>query len=139
MKRILVAGAAFWALAAGFTSGPVQAQNAPFAGQKPPFAGGGQADKDPAVDKLVASADKLAKQSKAKPKDTKLKAKVAEAYYQAGHTMMVSPKLSSRVKYRGALKHFRSALKYNPKHAKAQAEKKMIEDIYKSMGRPVPS
>jgi hypothetical protein len=106
--------------------------------QKPPFAGGGQSETDPAVEKLAAAAAKLEKQSKAKPKDAKLKAKVAEAYYQAGHTMMVSESLSFRVKYRGALKHFRTALKYNSKHPKALAEKKLIEDIYKQMGRPVP-
>lgn len=104
-----------------------------------PFAGGAQADvKDPAVVKLEAEAARLEKQYKAKPKDAGLKAKVAEAYYKAGHEMMMSPKLPPRVKYRGALKHFRKALAYNPKHAKAATEKKTIEDIYKQMGRPVP-
>ena len=90
-------------------------------------------------DAHAAQSPASSRHSNVEPRSEAWKAKVAEAYYQAGHTMMVSPKLSSRVKYRGALKHFRSALKYNPKHAKAQAEKKMIEDIYKSMGRPVPS
>lgn len=128
-----VAGLAVSALA-----GPAFGHNPPFAGQNPPFAGGSPNAKDPEVDKLAAAAAKLEKQSKAKPKDEKLKLKVADAYYQAGHTMMTSPKLASKVKYRGALMHFRTALKYNPKHEKAASEKKMIEDIYKSMGRPIP-
>jgi hypothetical protein len=72
------------------------------------------------------------------PKDEKLKTEVAEAHYQVGHTMMVNDSLPPRVKYPGALKHFTHALALNPKHAKAAEEKKMIEDIYKQMGRPVP-
>jgi len=104
-----------------------------------PFAGGGQADaKDPAVDKLEANAVKLEKQFKAKPKDVKLKLKVADAFYQTGHAMMFSDKLGPRVKYRGALKNYRTALSYDPGHKKAAEEKKTIEDIYKSMGREVP-
>jgi hypothetical protein len=136
MNRFVAAGAAFLTLAGALSSAPCLAQGG--AAQKPPYAGGAQDEKDPDVDKLVAAAAKLEKQSKAKPKDAKLKTKVAEAYYQAGHTMMLSPKLGPRTKYRGALKHFRTALKYNPKHAKAAEEKKTIEDIYKQMGRPVP-
>ena len=110
-------------------------QNAPFAGG----AGGAAKDeKDPEVEKLIAAASKLEKASKAKPKDAKLKTKAAEAYFQAGHTCMLSPKLSPRGKYRGALVQYRKALSIDPTHKKAAEEKKMIEDIYKQMGRPVP-
>lgn len=84
--------------------------------------------------KLTALEAKLAKN----PKDAKLKAEVAEASYQVGHTMMLNPNLPPRLKYRGALKHFRRTLALNPKHPKAAAEKKTIEDVYKSMGMPVP-
>ena len=84
--------------------------------------------------KLKALEAKLAKT----PKDAKLKAQVAEANYQVGHTMMLDPKLPPRMKYRGALKHFRRTLELNPKHAKAAEEKKTIEDVYKSMGMPIP-
>jgi tetratricopeptide (TPR) repeat protein len=136
MNRILAAGAAMLVLAGALIAAPALAQGG--AGQKPPFAGGDPNAKDPEVEKLVAAAAKLEKQSNAKPKDAKLKQKVGEAYYQAGHTMMVSPKLVSKVKYPGALKLFRTALKFDPKHARAAEEKKTIEDIYKSLGRPVP-
>jgi hypothetical protein len=72
------------------------------------------------------------------PKDAKLKTEVAEANYHVGHAMMVNDSLPPRVKYRGALKHFNRALALNPKHPQAAEEKKMIVDIYRQMGRPVP-
>ena len=132
MNRWMPAGLAAVMMCALASARPAAAQNAPFAG------GGLAVEKDPAVDKLVAEAEKLDKQVKAKPKDAKLKEKTAEAHYKAGHTMMLSA-LSPRVKYRGALKHFRRCLELNPKHKEAAAEKKQIEDIYKQMGRPVPT
>jgi len=132
VNRLFWTGIAILCLAGTALSGPARA------GQGP-FVGGGQADaKDPKVTKLEAAAAKLEKQWKARPKDARLKLRVAEAYYTAGHEMMMSPKLPPRIKYRGALKHFRKALTLNPKHARAANEKKTIEDIYKSMGRPVP-
>ncbi len=108
---------------------------------KPPFAGGGGAPengKDPAVEKLEAEAAKLAK-SAGKSKDVKVRNKVADAYYSAGHTAMVSEKLGRRQKYVSALKHFRKALTFNPNHVQAKQEKDTIEAIYKSMGRPIPN
>lgn len=84
--------------------------------------------------KLKALEAKLAKS----PKDAKLKAEVAEANFQVGYTMEYDDNLPPRVKYPGALKKFNRALELNPKHAKAAAEKAQIENIYKSMGRPVP-
>ena len=84
--------------------------------------------------KLKALEAKLAK----KPNDAKLKSETAEANFQVGYTMMMDETLLPRVKYPGALKHYRRALALNPKHAKAAANKKQIEDIYKSMGRPIP-
>jgi hypothetical protein len=77
---------------------------------------------------------KLAK----KPADAKLKSAAADGNYQVGHAMMIDDNLPPRVKYPGALKHFRRALELNPKHAKAAEEKKQIEDVYKQMGREVP-
>jgi hypothetical protein len=134
MNRLVLIGLAVLCLAGSSIPGMAIGQKG-----QPPYAGGGGADaSDPDVDKLVAAAQKLEKQAKAKPKDAKLKLKVAEAFYQAGYTMMMSPKLAPRVKYRGALAHFRTTLKYNSKHVKAAQEKKKIEDIYRQMGRPVP-
>jgi hypothetical protein len=103
--------------------------------ETPPSPAGGDSAAAPSDPKVKAAEDKL----KAKPDDPKLKAAAAEANYQVGHAMMLDPELGPRVKYRGALKLFRRALELDPKHAKAAAEKKQIEDIYESMGRPVPS
>jgi hypothetical protein len=83
--------------------------------------------------KLAALEAQLAK----KP-STKLKMETAEANYQVGYAMMMNPDLPPRVKYRGALKKFKRALDLNPQHAKAAHDRKTIEDIYKSMGRPIP-
>ena len=84
--------------------------------------------------KLKALEVKLAK----KPSDAKLKSETAEANFQVGYAMMINDNLPPRMKYPGALKLYRRALVLNPKHAKAAENKKMIEDIYKQMGRPVP-
>jgi hypothetical protein len=85
--------------------------------------------------KLKALEAKLAKN----PKDAKLKKQTAEASYQVGHAMMLDPNLRPMVKYPGALKHFKRALDLDPKHAKAARDRKMIEDIYRQMGRPIPT
>jgi len=135
MNRFLVSALAVAALFA-LVGSPGFAQGAPVA----PYAGSGKPEpKDPAVEKLVANAQKLEKQLKAKPTDAKLKLKTADAWYQAGYALEYSKAgLSSKTRYRGALKHYRSALALDPKHAKAAFEKKQIEDIYRSMGIQVP-
>jgi hypothetical protein len=137
MRHVITAIAATAVLGMGVVAGPVLAQgNAPFA----PHGGTGQAAaKDPAVEKLVAKAQKLEKQLKAKPKDAKLKTQAAEAWYQAGYGQEYSKaNLSPRTRYRVALGYYRNALALNPAHKKAAAEKKQIEDIYRSMGIGVP-
>lgn len=63
---------------------------------------------------------------------------LVEATVQFGATTMVSPVLTSQVKYPKALRLFREALKLDPKHAKAREYRDLIEGIYKSMGKPVP-
>ena len=84
--------------------------------------------------KLKVLEDKLAKN----PKDAKLKTETAEANYQVGFQMEYNSNLPPREKYRGSLTKYRRALELNPKHANAAKEKKQIEDVYKSMGMPVP-
>jgi tetratricopeptide (TPR) repeat protein len=96
------------------------------------------AQTDPEVTKLEAAAVKLEKQAKAKPKDSKLKVKAAEAYYQAGYACEYSKVLAPKPRYRGALKLYRKCLELNPDHAKAAAEKKQIEDIYRGMPGGIP-
>lgn len=119
-------------LAAGLCLLPAAASHAAKPAAKPAAAAPAAGPMDEG--KLKALEAKLAK----KPTDAKLKNEVAEANYQVGHAMMVDDNLPPRVKYPGALKHFRRALELNPKHKKAEGEKKMIEEIYKSMGREIP-
>ena len=82
----------------------------------------------------VAAKAKYTKQ----PKNTNLKKNYIEATVAYGNAMMTSPVLSAKQKYPGALRLYREALKLDPKHKVALANKKTIEDIYKSMGREIP-
>lgn len=55
-----------------------------------------------------------------------------------GTVVMESPLLTPKAKYPRALNLYREALRLDPTNKEAKANKKMIEDIYRSMGRPVP-
>ncbi len=90
----------------------------------------------------LASFDKSFKSAEAtlkkKPKDAKAKKAYVEACYKYGHEAMVSGQASPKVMYRAALALFRRALKVDPKHKASLDEKKMIEDIYKTMPGGIP-
>ena len=72
------------------------------------------------------------------PKDAKLKSAYVDATVRLGTATMNAEELPPREKYRGALALYREALKLDPKNKEAIANKKLIEDIYKGMGRPIP-
>lgn len=62
------------------------------------------------------------------------------AYIAFGDYMQYESPVSPRKgKYRRALMEYRHALKLDPKHAKAMKEIQQIEDIYRSMNRPIPT
>ena len=96
-----------------------------------PFAGGGDPSApltptpglDKAIDAAVAKGDKKA---------------LAAALASRGYARMTDDAAGARVKYRKALDDFREALKNDPTNAKAKDNKALIENIYHSMGRPVP-
>ena len=67
------------------------------------------------------------------------KAALAAAYAERGYARMMDDAASPRVKYRMALRDFRRALALDPANQKAKKNKVLIEDIYKSMGRPIPA
>jgi hypothetical protein len=75
----------------------------------------------------------------AKPKDKKVRAKFVETACRYGTASMYSPSVPPRVKYRQALRLYREVLKIDPKNKEASNNSKMIIDIYKQMGRPVPN
>lgn len=63
---------------------------------------------------------------------------IAAAYASRGYSRMTDDNAGQRIKYRKALEDFRTALKNDPANAKAKQNKAVIEEIYTSMGRPVP-
>ena len=56
----------------------------------------------------------------------------------AAQKVMLDPALAPKEKYPKALAMFRNALKIDPDNALAKDGVTLIEDVYKSMGRPVP-
>jgi hypothetical protein len=99
-----------------------------------PMMGGGMMGDPMAPLSPTPELDKAIKDAEAK-KDKKA---VAAAYANRGYARMTDDAAGQRIKYRKALEDFRTALQNDPTNAKATSSKKMIEDIYKSMGRPVP-
>lgn len=101
-----------------------------------------QASKPKDTKAELAKLEKSYKASKAayvkKPKDANLKKKYVQATVDFGTATMMSGDLTPKVKYPGALKLYREALKVDPKNKVALENKKMIEDIYRSMGREIP-
>lgn len=72
-----------------------------------------------------------------KPSPTTKKAYVS-ATVKYGTACMNSDALDRKVKYKKALQLYREALKVDPSNKEAKENAKMIEDVYRSMGRPVP-
>ena len=123
----------------------VQAQNAP-------FAGGGAGMKKmtteealkaaPGADPTLKPFDKefttAAAKLKKSPKDAKVKKAYVDAAFKYGHAAMERGQSAPRVMYRASLALYRKALAIDPKHQPSLAEKKVIEDIYRSMNIDVP-
>lgn len=80
----------------------------------------------------------LEKSYEANPKDEATRKRLAQATYEFGNKVMLDDTLPPRVKYPQALRLFKRTLELEPGHLQAAAEKKQIEEIYASMGRPVP-
>lgn len=57
----------------------------------------------------------------------------------AANYLMFEANLSPKKKYKPALQRYNKVLALDPKHAEALENKKQIEDIYQSMGMPIPN
>lgn len=57
----------------------------------------------------------------------------------ANFLMFQAESLSPKKKYRPALKRYNRVLEIDPNNKEAAANKKQIEDIYQSMGMPIPN
>lgn len=75
---------------------------------------------------------------KKNPKSAVYKKALADAYFEQGKSQMNNAQLPPMRKYPAALRAFRKTVELDPKNTEAASNAKMIEDIYKSMGRPVP-
>lgn len=85
--------------------------------------------------KKVSSAEALYANN---PNDPGVKKSLANALYLQGQAIMYDEKIPPRAKYGPALKLFNRALALDPTLQAAAENKKIIEQIYASMGRPVP-
>ncbi len=106
---------------AGMTGGPIA--GGPMSGGDPMAPMTPTPELDKAIQDATAKGDKK---------------RLAAAYAGRGFSRMYDDKAGQRVRYRMALKDFRVALQNDPNNDKAKTNKKKIEDIYASMGRPVP-
>jgi len=119
----------------------VQAQNAPFAGGKKMTVE--EALKAaPSTDPTLVPFEKTFKAAEVKlkksPKDAKVKKMYVDATYKYGNAAMEKGQSSPKIMYRAALALYRKALAVDPKHKPSLDEKKMIEDIYKTMPGGIP-
>lgn len=93
---------------------------------------------DTKADDLMKSADDaeakyIKSKSDADKKEYILKQMTAANY------LMFEANLSPKKKYKPALQRYNKVLELDPKNAEAMENKKQIEDIYQSMGMPIPN
>lgn len=92
-------------------------------------------------DEKVVSLTKEADEADAKFKKTGAagdKAECIEKQMAAANYLMFEADLPPKDKYKPALKRYRRVLEIDPNNDEAKSNKKQIEDIYISMGKPIP-
>src|SRR5579862_5186802 len=72
------------------------------------------------------------------PKDPTVRRQFVVCTDRYATATMTSLVLGSHEKYPKALRLYREVLKIDPKNREAAANSKMIEDVYRSLGRPIP-
>lgn len=82
--------------------------------------------------------DAIALLEKGDSKQPAVSKALVDAHMGKADFFMNDPNSLPRVKYTTALREYRKVLTYDKSNQKASANIKTIEDIYKSMGRPVP-
>ena len=96
------------------------------------------ANADMKAGKYAEAMKTLEAELKAKPKDPAIMKALADASFAQGTRLMNDEKLPPGRKYPASLRAFRQAAALDPSNRKAAENVKMIEGIYKSMGRPIP-
>ncbi|MBN8585094.1 MAG: hypothetical protein J0M37_08355 [Ignavibacteria bacterium] len=90
-----------------------------------------------AVEMMKAADDAEAKYLKSKS-DADKKEYITKQMGAANY-LMFEANLSPKKKYKPALQRYNKVLEIDPKNAEAMENKKQIEDIYQSMGMPIPN
>ncbi|HMQ81005.1 MAG TPA: hypothetical protein PKE39_12530 [Ignavibacteria bacterium] len=90
-----------------------------------------------AQDMMKAADDAEAKYMKSKS-DADKKEYITKQMGAANY-LMFEANLSPKKKYKPALQRYNKVLEIDPKNAEAMENKKQIEDIYQSMGMPIPN
>ncbi|MEZ4691957.1 MAG: hypothetical protein R3A12_18090 [Ignavibacteria bacterium] len=99
-------------------------------------------DKEEAVDEDALKYTKEADEADSKYQKTKSEEDKQACIYaqlKAANFLMFEADLPPREKYKPALQRYRRVLELDPKNQEAMANKTEIEDIYKSMGKPIPN
>lgn len=101
---------------------------------------GADAPKEPSASiEELKKAYEAAKPSDGKtPEDPKAVETLVKATNAYAYAVMTDEALPPREKYPQSLKLYRESQKLDPKDAESAKWVKEIEDIYKSMGRPIP-
>lgn len=94
---------------------------------------------NPSLDKLTKAQDAAAGKFAKNPKDSKLKHAFVVATVRLATATMAADELDPKVKYRRALRLYREALKHEPNNEEAKNNSQQIIDVYKSMGKEVPT
>jgi hypothetical protein len=90
-----------------------------------------------AIDMMKAADDSEAKYIKSKSEADKKE--YITKQMGAANYLMFEANLSPKKKYKPALQRYNKVLEIDPKNAEAMENKKQIEDIYQSMGMPIPN
>ncbi|MCY7362170.1 MAG: hypothetical protein LH629_08920 [Ignavibacteria bacterium] len=114
-------------------------ENSKMAGteNKPQNSGSDEQLKDEKAETLVKSADDAVAKYTSDNSDGNKK-NVVSSCMAAANYLMFEAGLPPKEKYRPALKYYREVLKADPENEEALKNKKQIEDIYESMGMPIP-
>ncbi len=99
----------------------------------------GYSEDSTTVAKLTQQADEAdSKYQKTKSEADKKEA-VDKQLAAANFLMFKADSFTPKKKYRPALKRYNRVLEIDPTNKEAAADKKQIEDIYQSMGMPIPN
>lgn len=93
---------------------------------------------DPKAEEMMKIADDSEAAYQKSKSDADRKAYIQKQLAAANY-LMFEANLSPKKKYKPALQRYNKILEIDPQNAEAMENKKQIEDIYQSMGMPIPN